>query len=454
MNYEKKLTVNEKAHAELSVTIKKEEVQKSYNELLNKYSKELQIPGFRKGKVPIKVLETKYKTAIAGDLAGNLIEDTLKEIFEELNEYERPLPYSYPEMAEKPELQTDEDFSFTVGYDVMPKVEIKKLDGFSIEVPEVNPTEEDITKELKSLQERNALVTACKDGTKAEKDHIATIDYCEIDEEGKTIEGTERQDFVFTIGTKMNFFKIDNEIIGMQKGESKEVTKTYPEDEENRELAGKTKKIKVTVKELKYKDLPPIDDDLAQDINEKYKTLEDLKTDIKKNLTVSIEDKIKKLKEEKLIEQMREANPFELPESMVKADLSSRWIMMANQFRITPEELEKLFAKTAQSKEKVFESWREDSEKNLKGRVLVETLLKERNIEVRPEEIEAEYERLSNMTGLKIDEVKKHYADPRQKEYLIDNLKEDKLFNELYEKCDIKKGKTITATEFFESDNN
>ncbi len=450
MNYEKKLTVKEKSNAELSVTIKKDDVKKSYNELLNKYSKELQIPGFRKGKVPVSVLETKYKSAITGDLAANLVEDTLKELFEKLDEYERPLPYSYPEMKEKPALNLEEDFSFTVYYDVMPKIEMKKLEGFTIEVPAVEPSEADIKKELEALQDRNALVTVCKEGAAAKKGNIATIDYCEIDDAGKTLSGTERQDFVFTIGTKQNLFKIDDDIIGMKKGESKDITKTYGEDETDKELAGKTKKIRVTLKELKYKDLPAIDDELAQDINEKYKTLDDLKADIKKNLTVTIDDKIKRLKEKSLIEQMVEANPFELPESMIRAELESRWIMMANQFRTGPEELEKIFAKTEQSKDKVFDAWREDSQKTLKGRVLIETLLHNRNIEISEEETEAEYKRLSQVSGMDIEAVKKYYSDPRQKEYLTDNLKEDKLYNELYEKCTIKKGKKMSVEKFLE----
>ena len=236
----------------------------------------------------------------------------------------------------------------------------------------------------------------------------------------------------------------------MKKGESKDITKTYDEKETDKELAGKTKKLRVTLKELKYKDLPAIDDELAQDISEKYKTLDDLKADIKKNLTAAVNDKLKKLKEKSLIEQMIEANPFELPESMVRAELESRWIMTANQFRTAPEELEKVFAKTEQSKEKIFETWREDSQKSLKGRVLIETLLKDRKIEISEEEIEAEYKRLSEITGMDTEAVKKYYADPQQKEYFIDNLKEDKLYDELYTKCTITKGKKMPVEKFLE----
>ena len=452
MEYEKKLTLKEKAHAELSVTIKQPDVEESYNKIINKYSKELQIPGFRKGHIPAAVLETKYGDAIKGDLAGDLIEDSLKEIFETMNEYERPLPYSYPEMKEKPVLNPKENFSFTVHYDVFPKVEIKKREGFTIEVPEVTVSEIDITKELNRLQDRNALVADCKADAAAEKNNIVTINYCELDDSGNPIDGSKREDFVFTLGSGQNIFKIDDDIIGMKKNETKDITKTYPENEKDKELAGKTKKIRVTLTALKYKDLPAIDDELAQDINEKYKTLADLKADIKKNIQNGIDNKIKHLKEKTFTEQLVAENPVDLPESMLHAELESRWIMMANQFRTEPEKLEKLVSSmNGQSKDAFLELWKPEAEKSLKGRVLIETMLKEKNIEVGDEDIETEYKRLAKLTGMDVDGVKRHYADNKQKEYLIDEIKEDKLFNELYEKCTIAKGKKMTAEEFLES---
>lgn len=449
MEYEKKFNLKEKSHGELSVTIKQADVEQGYKDLLNKYSKELQIPGFRKGHVPVSVLETKYGDAIKGDLAGDLVEDALKEIFDTLDEYERPLPYSYPVMDEKPILKPDADFSFTVHYDVFPKIDVKMPEKFKIDLPEVSVTDADIQKELEKMQERNALVTDCKADEPAKKEHIATIDYCELDESGNLVENSERKDFVFTIGSGENFYKIDDDILGMKKGESKEITKTYPEDEANKDLAGKTKKIKVTITALKYKDLPKIDDDLAQDVNEKYKTLEDLKADIRNNLQNGIDNQLKKIKERRITKLLTTENSVEVPESMLQAELESRWRMMAHQFRSTPEQMEKVISSMGQSKSSYFENWKEDAEGLLKGRILIETLLKQHNFEVKDEDIEAEYTKLAKTAGMGIDEIKKYYDAPNQKEYLIDEIKEDKLFNGIYEKCDFTKGKKMSVEEFF-----
>ena len=119
-----------------------------------------------------------------------------------------------------------------------------------------------------------------KDET-VEKNNIVTIDYVELDDAKNEIAGTKREDFVFTVGTGENLYKVDDDIIGMKKGDSKEITKEFKKDYEDSDLAGKTVNLKVTVKAVKIRDLPALDDDFAQDCNEKYKTLQDMKDDIK-----------------------------------------------------------------------------------------------------------------------------------------------------------------------------
>ena len=172
---------------------------------------------------------------------------------------------------------------------------------------------------MKAIQERNAVVIDKKEGERVEKDNIVTIDYKELDDSGTAIPGSEREGFVFTVGTGENIYKIDDEIVGMKKDETKEISKTYDAKEENKDLAGKTKKISVTVKAIKLRDLPALDDELAQDVSEKYKTLDDLKKDISKGLESAKNRKIAELKSQSLLEQLVEKNPIVLPKSMIQA---------------------------------------------------------------------------------------------------------------------------------------
>ena len=449
MKLTKEFTSLEKSAVKLTVTIGKKEVEDAYKSTLSKYVKSAQIPGFRKGHVPASVLERKYGESIKADTISELIDESFKQIFDEETD-NKPLPYAQPVMENAPDMDITKDLTYTVTYDVFPKVSVKDFSGISYKEPQVTISDADIQDELKNMQERNAMVVEKKDGTVA-KDDIVTINYCELDDKGNKIEGTDREDFVFTVGSGENIYKIDDEIIGMKKDETKSITKKYKKDDPDEELAGKTKNISVTIKAVKIRDLPALDDDFAQDCNEKYKTLADLKADIKRNMETAVSRRIKELKNNDILSQLIEKNKFDIPASMLDMELKGRWDMMAQQFQTTPEQLDKMIAASGQTKEAMLKEWTGDSEKMLKSRIIVDSLIRDRNISVTPEEVEAQYAVIAEQGGMSVEEVKKHYEDPRSKEYLIDDTKENKLFEQIYSEIKISKGEKKTFKELFEN---
>ena len=449
MKLTKEFTSLEKSAVKLTVTIGKKEVEDAYKSTLSKYVKSAQIPGFRKGHVPASVLERKYGESIKADTISELIDESFKQIFDEETD-NKPLPYAQPVMENAPDMDVTKDLTYTVTYDVFPKVSVKDFSGISYKEPQVTISDADIQDELKNMQERNAMVVEKKDGTVA-KDDIVTINYCELDDKGNKIEGTDREDFVFTVGSGENIYKIDDEIIGMKKDETKSITKKYKKDDPDEELAGKTKNISVTIKAVKIRDLPALDDDFAQDCNEKYKTLADLKADIKRNMETAVSRRIKELKNNDILSQLIEKNKFDIPASMLDMELKGRWDMMAQQFQTTPEQLDKMIAASGQTKEAMLKEWTGDSEKMLKSRIIVDSLIRDRNISVTPEEVEAQYAVIAEQGGMSVEEVKKYYEDPRSKEYLIDDTKENKLFEQIYSEIKISKGEKKTFKELFEN---
>ena len=450
MKFTKEITKLEHSAVKLTVTVAKEDVADGYKTTLSKYVKQVQIPGFRKGHVPASVLERKYGEQIKLEAAGDLIDSALNEIFQDEKDLSsRPLPYAQPKMDEMPAFDTSKDFTFTVTYDVFPSVEVKDFNGISVKEPQVTVGDAEVEEELKGIQERNAAVIDKKEGEKAEKDNIVTIDIEEIAEDGKAVEGTKRQGFTFTIGTAENVYKIDDELIGMTAGETKEIVKKYPKTESDKELAGTTKKYSVTVKQIKERNLPALDDDLAQDVSDKYKTLADLKADILKNLNLAKDRKIKELKVNSLLEQLIEKNPVEIPASMLQAELNGRWAQMAQQFQTTPEALEKMVVSSGQKKEDMLTQWTGDAEKMLKSRIIVDSLLKSKNISVTPEEVEEAYKKLADSNGVSVEDVKKHYADPRAKEWFIDDVKEQKLYDEIFAQIKVAKGEKTSFADLF-----
>lgn len=448
MKVTKEIEKLEHSAAKLTVTVAKKDVADSYKETLGKYTKQVQIPGFRKGHVPAAVLERKYGEQIKMEAASDLIDKSLNEIFSDDKETEnRPLPYAQPVMDKMPEFDTSKDFTYTVTYDVFPKVEISDFKGVEIKEPQVSIGDAELQEELKAIQERNAIVQDKDDNGTVEKDNIVTINIVEKDDEGKDIESTKRNGFTFTIGTAEDVYKIDDEILGMKKNETKEISKKFPKTETDKDLAGKTKKYSVTVTQIKIRNLPALDDDLAQDVNEKFKTLDDLKKDISRRLELEKERKINNLKVNDLLTQLIEKNKFEIPASMLNAELDGRWRMMAQQFQTTPEELDRIVAASGQKKEDMLKEWTGDAEKMLKSRIIDDSLLKARNISVTPEEIDAQYQKIADDNGLTLDEVKNHYSDPRSKEYLIDDTKEQKLYKQIFDEVKVSKGDKISFDE-------
>ncbi|MBP5157372.1 MAG: trigger factor [Treponema sp.] len=455
MKVSKEVTKIENSAVKLTATIAKEDVASGYKDAMARYSKNIQIPGFRKGHVPTSVLERKYGEGLKAEITGELIDKALNEIIsaEDMKDM-RPLPYSQPKFDgdDFPVLDTDKDLTFTVVYDIFPQVQVGKLDGIKIKVPQAEITQEDMDKELKSIQERNAAVIDKKDDAPVEKDDIVTIDYKEVGDDGAAVAGSEREGFVFTEGSGENIYKIDDDILGMKKDETKVITKKYAKNDKNADLAGTTKKISVTVKQIKVRNLPALDDDLAQDVNEKYKTLDDLKKDISRSMNLAKDRKVADIKRQELLKQLLEKTPFDLPKSMVQAENDGRWNMMAQQFKTTPEELEKMVSASGQTKETMLTQWVGDTEKALKSRIIVDQLLRDRNISVTPDEIEEEYKKIAEQNDMSLDEVKDHYKDLKAKEYLVDEVKENKLFDTLYTEVKLEKGDKMTFSELFKEE--
>ncbi|MFP4535487.1 MAG: trigger factor [Spirochaetaceae bacterium] len=428
----------ENSSVRLTVTVPKEEVKREYDDLLAGYAKNVQIKGFRKGKVPRNVLERKFGDSFKVETAQKVIDSALQEVFQEIEE--KPLPYAQPELEGELDLEPEEPLTFTVKYDVFPDVEVGETTGLTIEEPQVSIKKEDEERELKQLQEQNSVVMEKDSGT-VEKENIVTIDYVELDDQGNEVEDTKREDFVFTVGSGYNLYRIDDEVIGMKAGEQKVIEKEYPEEFEFEELRGKKKKLKVTCKLIKERQLPEIDDELAQDISEKYDSLEDLKKEIRERLEKSAEQRIREQKVDNLMAKIEENSKVAVPESMVYAELAGMWQNFVGQYGGSEEQVEQLLQIQGKSKADILAEWREGAEKQLRRRLIVQKLIDQAGIEISEEEAEADLKKRAEESGANAEEALEYYKNNNMLDYIKQDLAERKLFDELFEKNSVKKGK-------------
>lgn len=446
MNITKDITRLEKSSLKLSVTVGIDDVRSEYDELLSTYAKSAQLPGFRKGKVPREVLIRKFADALKAEAMGKIIEKSLGDIFkdETFPRENKPLPYSSPRLEDEPKLDLNSDFKFSVFYDVLPEVKVEKWQGFEVEVPDVSVSEEDISREIEGVREYNSIVQDKDEGDAAASGDVVTINYCELageSEDGTVLEGSERDDFTFNLGSGSNIYEFDGEITGMKKGETKVFTKTYPED--HKDFPGKTKKLKVTLTALKIKKLPDLDDDLAQDVSDKFKTLDDLKNNIREGLDKNLQESLRNLKINRILEKIMEVTPVEIPESMLRIELDSRWRNLARRFNTDTDGLYKIMGSSPDAAGTIIESWKPDALKALHSRLIAETIIEEQKLEASDDDIEKEFERIAaeNKTG--IEEAKKYYESEDAMVYLKEEIKEHKFYDLLLEKNTTKTGEKM-----------
>ena len=427
---EKSVKEQENSQAALTLTIDAASIEDAYTKRIQKYSKDLALPGFRKGHVPASVIERKFGDSIREESTFDSMESALQDAIKELDVKDKPLPFSTPVLQDEDKLlpfKKDSDITFTVVYDVKPVFELPQYTGLEINVPEIEVTEKDIDSDVENLRNQNAIIKN-KSG-KAENGNIATINYVEIDENGNEIESTKRNDFTFTIGTGYNFYKLDNDVIGMKKDEEKTVEKSYTEEDNIPGYAGKTVKLSIKLTELKERELPEVDDEFAQDIKDEYKTVKDMRAGIRKDLEKKAEDAMKTEKEDAVVKAIAEKTSFTIPQSMIQAELDSRWRNLIRSSSISEDQLLKFLEMQGETKESFQNGWKDEVTAMLRSQLVLDAIRDKENFEISEEDLNAECEKqLKNVPESEKESYKEIIKDNMQFEKVIPFLLENNTF--------------------------
>ena len=382
----------ENSSVELTLTLSAATIEEDYSKTIKDYAKKLTLKGFRPGKAPVALVESKYGEAIREEVTFRLMEKNLTDSYKDMDAKDRPLPYSTPELQNEEALmpfKPNTDVTYSVIYDVLPEVKLPEYKGLEIEYPAREITDADVDAEIERLRQQNAMVIT-KKGEIAEGD-IVTIDYAELDAEGKDMEANKRDDFTFTVGSSYNFYKLDKDIIGMKKGDETVIEKTYGDDSGmGTDYLGKTVKIRVAIKEVKIKEVPELDDDFAQDVKDEYKTVDDLVKATRKQLEEGAEEGNRAAKLDAVVNALLEKTEIAVPKSMVEAQLESDWQNFISRFGMSEEEVLKIMGAQGGGKEQFLETRRADTMKNVKAQLIIEQVKEEQKYEPTEEEIAEE----------------------------------------------------------------
>ncbi len=422
----------ENSSVELTLTLESKKIEEEYAKRIKDYAKKLTLNGFRPGKAPVSLIESKYGPEIREEVTFKLMEDNLEASYKDLEQKQRPLPYCTPVLQNEESLlpfKPDTDITYSVVYDVVPEVKLPAYTGLTVEAETTKITDKEVDEEIERLRQQNAMVVA-KNGA-VEKGDIVTVNYVELDAEGKEVESTKRDNFTFTVGTSYNFYKIDEDIVGLNKGDKKVIEKTYSDDSGmGSDYIGKTIKLDVEVTEVKRKEVPELDDDFAQDIKDEYKSLDDLKKATKKNLEDAAASQNENAKLDALLKEISKGTEVQIPKSMVDAQLDQEWRNFVQRFGMSEADVEKLMSANGAGKDQFLETRRADVTEQLKLQLVLEQVKEEQKFEVSEDELNEQLKKYGqeitkdnpNYDAFKIyaeDDVKFEKA----KNYLIENNK-------------------------------
>ena len=405
-----------KNEVKLTFNIEAEKFEEAMKKVYAKTAKYFNIPGFRKGKAPMQLVERQYGAAI-------FYEDAFNELVPDI--YDEAIKENKIEAVSRPnidivQMEKGKELIFTATVETKPEVELGKYKGIEIKKIEYNTTDKDIEHELGHMAERNSRLVSIEDRP-VEKGDITTIDFVgSID--GVEFEGGKAENHELEIGSNTFIPGFEDQIIGMKIDEEKDIKVKFPEDYFSKDLAGKDAVFKVTLHEIKKKELPKIDDEFAKDVSE-FDTLDELKNSIKEKLDTENTEKAKYETEEEAIKTVCDNTKLDIPNGMIELEIDNMIKDMENRLSYQGLNLNQYLQIMGKTEKEIRDSYKEQAERNIKSRLVLEAIVKAEKIEVTPEEVDDKIKEMAKQYGRKEEEL---LANEQLKEYIEGNLKTEK----------------------------
>lgn len=404
----------------LTVEVGAAEVTKAIDKAYNEMKKDFNMPGFRKGKVPKAMVEKMYGPEVFFNKAADiLIDETLGKAVEENKiEMAARLRQGDVEVTE----MSKEGMKYIANITVKPEVELGEYKNLQVEVEKVEVSDEDVDMEIAKEAEKNAREITVTDRSVEPQDKVI-IDF-EGFVDGEAFEGGKGTDYALVIGSKSFIEGFEDQLIGKNIGEEVEVNVTFPAEYHAEELAGKPAMFKVTVKEIKVKELPEINDEFAADVSE-FETLADYKADIKARLLTQKEAGQKAEIENQSIEKAVENAKLEVPAAMIEDQVDRSIKEFEMRMRQQGLELAQYLQFTGMDMDKFRENFHKDAQFQLRSRAVLEKIVEVEGITVSEEELTAEIEKLAARYNMNVEELNKSFGG-YEREMLSSDLKVQK----------------------------
>jgi len=399
--------------AKLTIEVPADELEGAIEKAYQKNKSKISIPGFRKGKVPRKMVEQMYgKEVFYEDAANYLIPSA----------YEKALDECEEEIVSSPkidvtQIEAGKPFIFTAEVALKPEVKLGKYKGVKIDKIETEVTDEEINAALEKERDNNSRTISVED--RAVKDGDMTVIDFEGFVDGVAFEGGKGENYPLTIGSGAFIPGFEEQLVGAEIGKETEVNVTFPEDYHAENLKGKAAVFKCTVKEIKEKELPELDDEFASEVSE-FDTLAEYKEDLKKKLSERKEAEAKNQKEDAVIEAIITDSEMDIPDAMLETQVRQMENEFAQRIQMQGLSLEQYFQFTGMNEQMMFEQIKPQAEKRIKSSLVLEAVAEAEKFEVTEEDLEKEYARMAEIYQMEVEKVKERLDD-----YHIEQIKKD-----------------------------
>ena len=412
----------------LEFRVEAKKFDEGMKKVYEKTAKYINIPGFRKGKAPMAIVEKHYGPEI-------FYEDTFNEIVPE--EFERELKENNIEAVSKPDIEVKQigkgqDLIFTAVIQTKPEIKLGKYKGIQLKKVEYNVSDEDINHELGHMQERNSRLVNVEDRPVEDGD-ITVIDF-EGFVNDVAFEGGKGENYELTIGSKTFIPGFEDQIIGMKLEEERDINVKFPEEYFSEELKGKDAVFKVKLHEIKKKELPELNDDFAKDVSE-FDTLEELKASIKEKLEHENTHRAEHEMEDAVVKAAVETVEVEIPSGMVETEMDNMVKDMEARLSYQGVRLEQYLQMVGKSMEDFRKEHEENAKASVKTRLTLEAIVKAENIEASEEEVSKKVEEMAAMYGKTAEELK---ANEQFITYIKDSIKNEAVIKFLLDNAKIK----------------
>ena len=399
--------------AKLTVEVAAEDVEKALQAAYLKQRKQINIPGFRKGKVPRQMIEKMYGPEVFYDeAANNMIPDAYAKAYDESE-----LDIVSQPKIEVVQMEKGKPFIFTAEVATKPEVTLGDYKGLKVDKVSTRVTQKEVDEEIEKERERNARTIEVTDRAVQDKDEV-TLDF-EGFVDGVAFEGGKGEDYPLTIGSGSFIPGFEEQLIGAEIDKEVEVNVTFPKEYHSEELAGKDATFKCTVHTIKAKELPELDDEYASEVSE-CETMDAYRAEVKKNIKERKERTGKEKKENQAVDQAIENAQMDIPEAMIEFQVRQMADDFARRIQQQGLTVEQYFQFTGMTAEKMMEEMRPQAEKSIKTRLVLEAIVKAENIEVSDERVEEELTKMAEAYQMEVEKLKEFMGENEKKQ-----IKED-----------------------------